>query len=53
MQTDLLQWVSHSSDDRTIAGRQSTAQAIEGVLPYTVYMYMQGAFANLERREWV
>ena len=31
---DLLKWASHSYDDRIIAGRQSTIQGIEGVLPY-------------------
>ena len=31
---DLLKWASHSYDDRIIAGRQSTIQGIEDVLPY-------------------
>ena len=31
---DLLQWDSHSFDHRTIVGRQSVAQTIEGILPY-------------------
>ena len=31
---DLLQWASHSFDNRTIVGRESMAQTIKGILPY-------------------